>query len=306
MTILATRVEDEGWDLLGAVDGLERTREPLAPDHEGLAEARALCISVKDEVDAEVLEAAPDLDLVLSRSTGIDNVDVGACRKRGVTARPLPEYATEAVAEATLAALTLMLRRVPEAAHRTRAGDWDRDGLLSRRLEDATVAVVGVGRIGKAVSARLLDRGAGVVGHDVVEMPGYDPEGFSWARDLDEALALADAATLHVPLDESTRGLVGARELELLGEEGVLVNTSRGPVVEAGAVADALEAGRLAGAYLDVLEGEPDPDPDLLERLASHPRGVVTPHVAAYDGRSARRRYALAADVLEGWRTRHG
>lgn len=302
MTILATRVEDEGWDLLGAVGDLERTREPLTADLEALPEAEALCISSQDTVDAAVLEAAPDLDLVLSRSTGIDNVDVEACRKRGITARPLPEYATGAVAEAAVAALTLLLRRVPEAAHRTRAGDWDRDGLLSRRLPDVTVGVVGVGRIGKAVARRLLDQGVRVLGHDVVEMPGFDPEGFSWARDLDELLALSGAVTLHVPLDETTRGLVGARELGVLGEEGVLVNTSRGPVVETRALADALEAGTIAGAYLDVLEGEPHPDPDLLERLATDPRCVVTPHVAAYDERSARRRYRVAAQVLEGWK----
>jgi lactate dehydrogenase-like 2-hydroxyacid dehydrogenase len=301
MRILATRVEDEGWDLLGDVDGLERTRDPLAGDTDGLEAARALCVSVKDEVDAEVLEAAPELELVLTRSTGIDNVDVEACRKRGVEARPLPEYATEAVAEAAEAALTLLLRRVPEAAHRTRSGDWDRDGLLSRRLEDATVGVVGVGRIGKAVTHRLLERNVRVVGHDVEDMPGFDPEGFSWADGLRELLVRADAATLHVPLDGSTRRLVDEGEIQALGPDGVLVNTSRGPVVDAEAVADALETGDLGGAYLDVLEGEPNPDPHLLDRLAGHPRCIVAPHVAAYDERTARRRYELAADVLEAW-----
>jgi phosphoglycerate dehydrogenase-like enzyme len=301
MTILATRVEDEGWSLLGDVDGLTRTREPLNPSLKGLGEAKALCVSVKDTVDEAVLGAAPELELVLSRSTGIDNVDAEACQARGVEARPLPEYATEAVAEVTEAALTMLLRRIPEGASRTRSGTWDRDGLLSRRLEDATVGVVGVGRIGKAVTGRLLDRGAEVVGYDVVDMPGFDPEGFAWAPTLDELLARADAATLHVPLADATEDLVGAGELATLGEGGVLVNTARGGVVDAAAVADALESGALAGAYLDVLEGEPDPDPALLDRLASQPRCLVTPHLAAYDERTARRRYAIAAQVLEGW-----
>lgn len=296
-TILATGVAPIGKEHLAEMDGIEIREPPLAeiPDKE-LARVRALCVSVHDEVGASVLDAAPDLELVVTRSTGIDNVDVEACRERGVDAFHLPEYATEAVAELTVAGMTLALRRVPEGTARTREGRWDRSGLMSRRLPDATVGVVGVGRIGREVARRCTDLGADVLGYDIAPQPTFRPPGFAWMAALDQVLPHADVLTLHVPLDETTRHMIGAEELGKLPEGAVVVNTSRGPVVETAALLDALDEGTLGGAVVDVLEGEPDPP--LLDELAAHPRTIVTPHVAAFDERTVRDRYRLAVGVI--------
>lgn len=296
MVTLYTDVEPIGEPVLADVEDAVVETGPLTPDHPALAEARALCVSVHDVVDADVLDAAPELELVLSRSTGIDNVDLEACRARGVQARPLPEYATQAVAEMTVAGATMVLRNAPAGHARAREGDWDRDGLLSRRLSDVTVGVVGVGRIGSEVARRCAERGANVVGYDIAPRPTFAPPGFIWVASLADLLDHADLLTLHVPLDESTHGMIGADELAKLPEDGVVVNTSRGEVVDTGALVDALEAGTLASAYVDVLAGEPDPP--RLDELAAHPNVVVTPHLAAYDERTARDRYRLAVEAI--------
>lgn len=315
MVVLCTDVEDASRPEMEALAGklapdveVVVTGEPLARDHPELARATVLCVSVHDQVTFDVVEAAPKLELVVTRSTGMDNVDAAACAERGVEATPLPEYATEAVAEMTVAGMTLLLRRGMEGFRRALGGReggggavegrWDRDGLLSTRLSDATVGVVGVGRIGRRVSELCVTRGATVLGYDIQPDPGFDPEGFLWTASLDQLLPRADVLTLHVPLDDSTRHMVAAEELAALPEGAVLVNTSRGPVVETGALVEALESGDLGGAYVDVLEGEPEPP--LLEELLAHPNVLVTPHLAAYDERTVKDRYRLAARIVEG------
>lgn len=297
MVTLYTDVEPFGEPVLAEVDDAVVETGPLTPDHPELADAEALCVSVHDVVDVEVLDAAPELELVLSRSTGIDNVDVEACEARGVQARPLPEYATEAVAEMTLAGATMVLRNAPAGHARAREGDWDRDGLLSRRLSDVTVGVVGIGRIGSEVARRCAARGANVVGYDLAPRPAFSPPGFIWVASLDDVLDHADLLTLHVPLDETTQGMIGSGELARLPDDGVLVNTSRGEVVDTDALLDALEQGTLHGAYVDVLAGEPEPP--RLDELTAQPNVVVTPHLAAYDERTARDRYRLAVQAIE-------
>lgn len=297
MVVLCTGVEEHGRAILQALDGVAIDTGPLSAGDPRLADARVLCVGVHDTVDAHVLDAAPDLELVVTRSTGIDNVDVAACRARDVRAHPLPEYATEAVAEMALAGMTLVLRNAPAGAARTWQGRWDRDGLMSRRLADATVGVVGVGRIGSEVARRAGRRGASVLGFDVAPDPAFDPPGFVWMASQPQVLERADVLTLHVPLSEATEGLIGADELAMLPDDAVLVNTSRGEVVDTAALVEALEEGALAGAYVDVLAGEPDPP--LLDRLVAHPNVLVTPHLAAFDERTAKDRYRLAVERIE-------
>lgn len=305
--VVCTAVEPEGRDLLMAledeagVDEVVVTEGSLPGDPAdlpALARAGVLCVAVHDRVDEGVLDAAPDLRLVVTRSTGIDNVDVEACKARGVDARHLPEYASEAVLEMAVTAITLLLRRAPEGFRRALDdGAWDRTDLLARRLSDVTVGVVGVGRIGRRVARACAAAGASVLGYDVAPDPTFQPPGFAWMTSLDQVLPRADALTLHVDLNETSRGLIGADEMAALPDGAVVVNTSRGAVVDTVALCEALESGRLGGAYVDVLEGEPDP-PALERLLEAHPNVLVTPHLAAYDRRTVEDRYRLAADVV--------
>ncbi len=297
--VVATSVEPAGEAVLDEVPNLTRTGDGLSPSTPGLEDAEALLVSVHDEVTREVLDAAGELELVVTRSTGIDNVDLEACRERGVTATALPEYATEAVAEMVLAASTLLLRNAPEGHHRARSGRWDRSGLLSRSVADATVGVVGVGRIGKEVARRFCHRGARVLGYDIEDYPGFGPEGFTWVDTLEDALAESDLVTFHVPLDGTTRGMVDRKTLAMLPEGAVLVNAARGHVVETDALLEALESGHLGGVYLDVVAGEGSGEPPLLEAVANHPRVLVTPHLAAFDEGTVRARYELAVELLD-------
>ena len=249
-------------------------------------------------VGAALLDrAGPGLRIVANYGVGVDNVDLEAAAARGVTVTNTPDVLTRATAEFALALLLALVRRVAEGDRLVRRGDpwrWEPMFLLGRGLAGRTLLVVGAGRIGTEV-ARLA-RGLGM-----------DVRTAGRGDDLAPLLPVADAVSLHVPLTDSTRHLVGAPELRALKRGAVLVNTSRGSVVDEGALVAALEAGELAGAALDVFEDEPEVHPGLLGREDV----VLTPHMASatIEAREAMGRLvvdALRAVLVEGREPRHG
>lgn len=240
------------------------------------AQAGGVVCLLTDRVDRAVLEAgaAAGLRVVANVAVGFDNVDVAAAADLGVVVTNTPGVLDESTADLAFA-LALMARRATTDAERTlRAGGWrgwSMDGFLGHDLHGATMGVVGWGRVGQAVGRR-----AAAFGMEVLHTR-HHPVGEAGEVALDELLARADVVSLHVPLTEATRHLVDGDRLARMKPTAVLVNTARGPVVDEAALAEALHAGTIFGAGLDVFEHEPAVHPRLLDA----PRAVLLPHVGS-------------------------
>jgi D-3-phosphoglycerate dehydrogenase len=235
-------------------------------------------------VGDELMAQLPALQVVGTATVGFDHVDVEAAERRGVAVVSVPDYCTEEVADHTLALLYALLRGVVELDRSVARGDWDAKatGAL-RTFAGLRVGIVGLGRIGGAVATRLLALGGEVWANDLLPV---EREGVRFAE-LDELLAQCDAVTLHVPLTNETRGLLGRGAIASMRPDALLVNTSRGAVVDVDAVLQALRDRRLGGAALDVLPQEPP----LTAPVA--PNLIVTPHAAYYSEAAEERSYRL-------------
>jgi lactate dehydrogenase-like 2-hydroxyacid dehydrogenase len=278
------------------------TREELLRD---VAGAVAVVATLTDRVDAAVLDAAGSgLRVVANVAVGYDNVDVEAARARGVVVTNTPGVLDDATADLTMGLVLSAARRITEGDRFLRRGTpwvWGPRMMTGLDLSaGATLGIVGYGRIGRAVARRA--RGFGM---RLLATPSRsrvwdaDADGVRFAE-LDELLAEADVVTLHVPLTDATRHLVDAAALARMKPTALLVNTARGGVVDTGALVDALRAGRIGGAALDVFEDEPSVDPRLLELE----QVVLTPHLGSAGDRTRSAMCLLAvrnvAAVLAG------
>jgi glyoxylate reductase len=244
-----------------------------------------------DTVDAELFDAAgPELRIVANFGVGYDSVDVDEATRRGIVVSNTPDVLTEATAELTMALLLSLLRRVTEGDRLVRRREeWALAPtfMLGEGLAGKTLGIVGLGRIGREV-ARLAD----AFGMRIVHTRGSGPHE---ELPLDRLLAEADVVSLHVPLTPETRHLIGARELGLMRRSSVLVNVSRGPVVDEAALVEALVRGRIAGAALDVYEHEPELSACLLELE----KVVLSPHLGSSTHAAREAMGMLCADALE-------
>ena len=229
-----------------------------------------LTLMLTDRVDDELLDAAgPQLRIVADYAVGIDNLDVEACRRRGVVVSNTPDVLTETTAELTIAIVLALLRRVAEGDRLIRRGEqwiWAPNLMLGRGLASLTLGLVGYGRIGRAV-ARLADA------HGMNVIHSTRSSGIP----LEELLVTADVVSLHLPLSDESRHLIDAVALAQMKPSAVLVNVSRGPIVDEEALVTALREGRIAGAALDVFEREPEVHPGLLELQ----NVVLVPHLGS-------------------------
>lgn len=267
----------------------------------------AVITFVSDHVDSEFLDAAGDsLQIVSNYGAGIDNVNVQACSERGVLVCNTPDVVTEATADMTWALLLGCARRVVEGDRLMRSGhawQWDPSQLLGVDVHGKTLGVVGLGRIGQAVCRRASGFGVRVVAYARSSRAGGQVDLGDQTVDLlslEELLACSDYVSLHVSLSEATRHLIDNRSLRLMKRGAILVNTSRGPVVEEEAVIAALEEGRLGGVALDVFEYEPH----VAEALIRNERTVLTPHLGSATVAARRAMTSVAAEnvmqVMEG------
>ena len=264
---------------------------PLPPPREELlaATARAdglLCL-LTDRIDAELLDGAPGLRAVANMAVGTDNIDLAECGRRGIAVGNTPGVLTEATADLTFGLILAAARRLLEAADAVRAGEWrtwEPGGWLGVDVHGATLGIIGLGKIGRAVLRRSEGFGMRVIHHN-------RRSGLS----LDTVLSESDFVSLHCPLNEHTRGLIGARELGLMKPTAILVNTARGEIVDSVALARALSDGRLGGAALDVTDPEPLPSNDPLLRA---PNLTVVPHIGSASRATRESMADLAADNL--------
>jgi D-3-phosphoglycerate dehydrogenase / 2-oxoglutarate reductase len=242
-------------------------------------------LTIGQPVGAELFAQLPALRVVATATVGFDHIDIDAAEEHGVAVVSVPDYCTQEVADHALALLLGLVRGVVALDRDVRRGGWDAKaaGPL-RTVAELRIGIVGLGRIGGAVATRLLALGAEVWVHDVL------PAARNGVRfvELEELLAECDAVTLHVPLTQETRGLIGRAQIASMKRDAVLVNTSRGAVVDVMAVLEALRAGRLGGAALDVLPQEPP----MVAPLA--PNLVLTPHAAYYSEAAEKRAVLLA------------
>ena len=265
---------------------------------ERLATAQALIVRNRTQVDADLLAAAPALRVVGRLGVGLDNIDVAACAVRGIAVIPATGANTVAVAEYVIGTALSLLRGAYGATAAVAAGEWPRPALSrGRELAGKTLGIVGFGTIGRAVAALARALSLRVIGCDpalAADAPVW-AEAWTQARPLAEVLAAADVLTLHVPLADSTRALLDAARLATMKPDAVLINTSRGGIVDEAALAAALRAGRLGGAALDVFATEPLPAGS---PLAGCPNLILTPHIAGVTRESNVRVSTLIADQV--------
>jgi glyoxylate reductase len=303
--VLVTRhLPDGGLDPLIAAghELVERPDDtPYPPDElAALAgDVDAIVCILTDRIDAAVLRAGvPRLRVVANVAVGYDNIDVAAAHELGVAVCNTPGVLDETTADLAFLLMLAAARRASDAEADLRAGRWTGfhiGDFLGVDVHGATLGLVGLGRIGRAVARRAAGFGMEVLHHTRTDtgMAG-------WIAQLDELLPRCDFVSLHVPLHDGTRGLIDARRLALMKRSAVLVNTARGPVVDEEALAVALEDGTIFAAGIDVYEREPDVHP----RLLAAPHAVLLPHIGSATGATRRRMAQLASEgavaVLRG------
>jgi D-3-phosphoglycerate dehydrogenase len=243
--------------------------ETLVADADGV-------VVMYEEVDGDLLDAMPNCRVVSRTGIGFDNVDLDAATERGVYVTNVPDYCISEVSSHTIALLLALERKVVEYNGRVKAGEWDVNaGRAMHRLDGQTLGLIAFGDIAQAVAEKASAFGMDVIAHD----PYIDEaEGdATLVDDLPTLLTESDAVSIHGPLTPQTRGMIGADELDRMNESAFLLNTARGGIVDEAALANAIRAGDIAGAGLDVLDSEPPADDSPLLDLDDV---ILTPHAA--------------------------
>lgn len=319
--IVTRELADAVMDRLETLFDTTNNRGDVAMTREQLATAMQACDvlvpTVTDEIDAELIAAAGDrLRLIANYGAGVNHIALKAARARGIIVTNTPGVLTEDTADMAMALIVSVPRRLAEGEKLVRSGEWhgwSPKGMLGHRIGGKALGIVGMGRIGQAVARRARAFGLSIHYHNRHRLPAVvEAElGATFHADCDAMLAVADIVSIHTPLNADSRDLIHRRRIGLMRPHVYLINTSRGGIVDEVALVDALEAGRLAGAGLDVWEHEPRIDP----RLLALPNVVMTPHMgsATFEGRRASgerviQNIRMWADghrppdqVLEGW-----
>jgi len=262
-------------------------------------DAEVISVFSWSSVDSAVLNKLPKLRHIATRSTGVDHIDMAACRRLNITVSNVPEYGVRTVAEHTFALMLALSRKILHCDNRTKKCDFSRDGLRGFDLEGKTLGIVGCGRIGSTV--------ASIARAFVMKVVVYDDQrdeelaqslGFTYVDSLADLLSQSDVVSLHVPLSQATKKMINKESIKAMKRGSLLINTARGDLVETAAVLTALESGQLAGAGLDVLENEKliHDETEVLARdipsqeemssllhnhiLLTNPKVIITPHNA--------------------------
>jgi D-3-phosphoglycerate dehydrogenase len=278
---IADKLEPLGLDLLQQA-GLEVDHRPGLKGkelQEALRASEGMIVRSGVRVTAELLEQPGKLRAIVRAGVGVDNIDVAAATRQGIVVMNTPGGNTVSTAEQTLALLFALVRHTAEAHASLHQGKWERSKLVGTQLAGKTLGVVGLGRIGREVARRALALDMKVIGFDpFLTQERAGQLGVEAAADLGTVLDRCDILTIHTPLTEETRNLIGAAQIARLKKGARIINCARGGLVNEQALAAALEAGHLAGAAIDVFVDEPPPPDHPLLRL---PNVVTTPHLGA-------------------------
>ncbi|MBS7247433.1 MAG: hydroxyacid dehydrogenase [Candidatus Jordarchaeales archaeon] len=265
-----------GLNVIEAFDHSSKNVEELVKN------ADVLVVRSRTKVTRTLIEAATQLKLIARCGVGLDNVDLKAAEERGIRVINSPESSAISVAELTMGLILSLFRMIPLADRSMKEGKWLKKELEGTQLYGKTLGIIGFGRIGQAVAERALAFGARVIAYDVDKgkMAIAEKMGvtfLSGPNSLEILLRNSDVVSLHIPLTEENKMIIGPRELELMKPGSYLINTSRGGLVDEKALYQALISGRIAGAALDVFEEEPPKNKDLI----SLPNVICTPHIGA-------------------------
>jgi len=291
--LVSDKFDQEGLEILSA--GGDVDYNPSISADKLLASIQkyaALLVRGRTKVTADVIAAAPNLKVIGRAGVGVDNVDLAAAQKQGITVVNTPTATTNAVAEHTLALMLSLVRLIPKADSTMKSGQWEKKQLQGSELSGKTLGVIGLGNIGAAVAQRAAAFGMKVIGYDPMfsdyemRQRGADP------LPIVDLYAQADMITLHIPLNPKTRGLIDGDAISQMKRGVRIICAARGGVIDETALLSALESGQVAGAALDVFIEEPPG----LTALVSHPQVVATPHIRAQTAEAQQR---AARDLAE-------
>ncbi len=299
--VLVTReIPEAGLRPLRNLDLTVLSEAPPARDEllEAARGAVGVLSNVTEGIDAEFMDAAGDgLRVIANMAVGYDNVDVEAAKERGIAVTNTPGVLDETTADTAFMLLLAAARRLGESERTLRAGNWEWWGpklFVGVDVWGKKLGIVGMGRIGQAVARRGKGFGMEILYHNRSRKEDAEKELDARHVELDELLVTADFVSIHTPLTDETQHLIGARELDKMKATAVLVNTSRGPVVDEEALADALADGHIFAAGLDVYENEPRVHPKLLELE----NAVLAPHIGSGSAETRDRMAVLAAENI--------
>jgi glyoxylate reductase len=294
------RMAQEALDLLAKhseVDVWEGEETPPREEFiKRLSGANGLLLWGTDDVDGALMDAAPNLKIIANVSVGYNNIDTEAATARGIMVSNTPGVVTDSTADLTFTLMLSISRRLVEMVNLTREGGWKLWGpleMLGQDVHHKTLGIIGMGRIGSAVARRANGFSMKVVYHDVMRSP-YEAElGLEYIKDIPTLLGMADFVSIHVPLMKETRHLITARELACMKPTAILVNASRGSVIDQKALYEALKDRRISAAALDVTEEEPISPGDPLLKLDNV---IITPHIGTQTGDTGRDMAVLGAE----------
>jgi D-3-phosphoglycerate dehydrogenase len=256
-----------------------------------LADADVLVVRSKTKATAEYLAPAGKLRLVIRGGVGVDNIDVNYCKGKGILVRNTPEASSVAVAELAVALMLAFARNIPQAHASTHAGGWEKTAFEGTELMGKTLGLVGAGRIAQEVARRAAAFGMKTIAFEIL---GTAPEPIELVKSLDELYAQSDYLSLHVPATPQTEKMIDAAAIAKMKPTAVIVNTARGKCVDEAALAEALKAGRIRGAALDVYAKEPPEG----SPLVGCPRLIMTPHLGASTGENLTRIALRIAELV--------
>jgi phosphoglycerate dehydrogenase-like enzyme len=302
-TVLLTHPLPPDWiaSLTGRVDTIVGPDEkPGWADNllEALPRADGILSLLTARIDESILVRAPNLRVVSNMAVGVDNIDLAACTRRGIPVGNTPGAMTDATADLTMSLLLAAARRLPESAKDAREGRWSTwspTGWLGADLRGATLGIVGLGKIGRAVAERARGFGLRLVYWEPTRnVENEAATGVSYVS-FEELLSTSDFVTLHCPLTQATRGLIGESALQTMKPTAILVNAARGPVVNTDALVRALSEGWIASAALDVTDPEPLPPSHPLYAL---PNCLILPHIGSATHGTRKRMAEMACENL--------
>src|SRR5438128_8249468 len=278
--LVADDVSDSGLQPLRDAGFSVEKKTGLSPDElrEALVDAEGLIVRSETKVTANLMDAADKVRVIGRAGVGVDNIDVSAATTRGIVVMNAPDGNTITTAEHTIALLVALARNVPQANSSVKAAKWERKRFIGAELQRKTLGIIGLGRIGCAVAVRARACGMKIVAHDPFIAPEQARDLEVECASLDEVLTRADFLTVHTPLTNETRGIIGREAFAKMKKGARIINCARGGLIDEHALYQALKSGIVAGAALDVFEQEPPP--------ANHPllqldQVIVTPHLGA-------------------------
>ena len=264
---------------------------------DSITDTQALIIRNKTLVNRELIDASKDLRVIGRLGVGLDNIDTTYCREKGISIVIADGANTDSVAEYVVTGLLVLFRGIMDSTSRIINGEWPRGDFIGTEVKDKTLGIVGLGSIGRAVAQKVKLLGMRVVGTDV----NIEKDNPVWGefnvqyREFSDLVRISDAITMHVPLNNDTKGLFDDYALQNMRKGAILINTSRGGIVDEDALVKYLKNGHLGGAMLDVFESEP-----LTESrpFAGLPNLILTPHIAGVTVESNRRVSCMIVDQV--------